>query len=424
MDPLFSVNCLTEAELDYELRIRGTRATRKTVQSKRLILQNLINKSKVDVLLLKDPDYDQKIEQTNLKSLVIELDSLVLVFSAPKEDTSYTAIISRLNSLYLRAQRFVVLDESDQEQKELSEFRDDIIASCLEIEAKLESKIVPKMENVLSVTQSTANKVVPVYKWGIQFDGKNSSVKAFLERVKELSVARNVSETDLFNSAIDLFSDQALIWFRAVKDKVSNWSELVSQMELAFLPPEYDERLLDEIKLRKQCRLEPISLFIASMQNLFNRLSEPLNASRQLSIIRKNILPKYVDHLALVEVKSISQLLSLCKKVDEASLIKDSYRSPQPNKLLESDLAYVELPGPSRSKHKDNTRSSSNKSRTRQFSNNSRNRDASIATVTCWNCKKSGHVYSECKQKRSKFCFRCGKPNFTSRTCPSCSPKN
>lgn len=185
MDATFCVKYLTEPEINYELRIRGVRASRKTLQSKRLILQNLIDKSKVDVLTLKDPDFEINSEKTAIEALILELDTLVIDFSASIEDTSYLTIITRLNSLTNRVQRFVVPDEPEEEFISFSEFKDDANASCLEIQANLDLKIIPvKLENSISVSQPTENKSIPVYKWGIQFDGK-SSLKAFLERVEE-----------------------------------------------------------------------------------------------------------------------------------------------------------------------------------------------------------------------------------------------
>lgn len=41
--------------------------------------------------------------------------------------------------------------------------------------------------------------------------------------------------------------------------------------------------------------------------------------------------------------------------------------------------------------------------------------------IKCWNCNEQGHRYNDCLQLLSVHCFRCKKPEFTSRTCPNCS---
>ncbi|KAL3286936.1 hypothetical protein HHI36_001421 [Cryptolaemus montrouzieri] len=46
----------------------------------------------------------------------------------------------------------------------------------------------------------------------------------------------------------------------------------------------------------------------------------------------------------------------------------------------------------------------------------------STKPITCWNCSKSGHRYSSCKEKRTgKFCYRCGCKDVTWYTCKKCS---
>lgn len=434
MEIPFSINAayLTEAEIDYELRIRDIKASRKTIQSKKIILRNQIEKATIHPRDLEDPEFNIIDEKVFINHTISELDSLIEEFSATKNDTFYEIITSRLASLFYRVNRFIVPAESNESHTLYKDYKEDARASCLELEAKLDLKIVPENKKLntsdVIYPSSSSNKSVPVYKWGVKYDG-NSSLKAFLERVIELSKARNVSETELFNSAIDLFEGQALIWYRSIRDKVSTWAELVTQLHTAFLPLEYDETLLDEIKSRKQGRFENISIYIAAMQNLFNRLATPLKAEEKLKIIRRNISPNYVERLALTEIKDVNDLITYCRKIDEATQIKSKYTPPKSTNFLESDLAYVENPGPSTPKNKNysfnnaksknytNTNSRDNNN-TPSTSNMSRNK---VSIVTCWNCRKTGHVYSACQESRNRFCFKCGKPNFTSKTCPICN---
>lgn len=428
MDPPFCVKYLNESEVEYELRLRNVKASRKTIETKRLILENFLKKTSVDVLSLKDPSFNRDTEKTSIENTIVELDALVRDFSASKDDTSYQLISTRLICLTNRVHRFTVPNEPEEANLTFSEFKDDAVASCLEIEAKLELKVIPKNTNLSQSLNNPTVKSIPVYKWGIQYDGK-TSLKAFLERVTELSSARNVTEVELFNSAIDLFTGQALIWYRAARSKVTTWQDLVSQLELAFLPPEYDEQLLSEIKSRKQGHSETISVFVAIMQNLFNRLSTRLSEIEQLKIIRRNILPKYVNALALQDIKNTLQLITLCKKIDEATQINNSNHQPMARcSLLESDLACLDAPGPSKPKNK-NFSSKTNSNKNNVIHNKQKNAGSNltnnaVSPVTCWNCQKTGHVYSSCKESRKKFCFTCGKLNFTSRTCPTCKPKN
>lgn len=430
MDPPFCVKYLSESEVDYELRIRNIRAVRKNLDTKRLMLENLIKKSNVKLLSLRDPNFDENTEKVAITNILAELNALVHDFSASKEDTSYLCISNRLISLTNRVHRFIVPDEPKEEKVSLQDFKEDALASCVEIDAKLDLKTIPKLKNIQSTSNSTEKKSIPVYKWGIQYDGK-TSLKAFLERVKELSVARNVSEEQLFDSSIDLFTDKALIIYRSIRNNVSNWQELITQLEIAFLPPEYDEQLLDEIKARKQGHSESISIFVATMQNLFNRLATVLSEEEKLKIIRRNILPKYIHALALTDIKNTAELLTLCKKIDLATQMKNNYHPPTGKVcLLEADLAYVDSPGPSsKNKNNFNFKNKSNKNKDQNMNSEQKNAVSNLnnnykPSISCWNCQKKGHSFPECRQARKRFCFSCGKPNFTSKTCPLCNSKN
>lgn len=80
------------------------------------------------------------------------------------------------------------------------------------------------------IVHSPKVRYKPVSKWNIKFSGEmkieNFSLSAFLERVEETRIARNVTEQDLFNSAIDLFSGKALIWYRSIRKTVRDWPAL------------------------------------------------------------------------------------------------------------------------------------------------------------------------------------------------------
>lgn len=123
-------------------------------------------------------------------------------------------------------------------------------------------------------------KSIPVSKWNlIKFSGENSkiSLNAFLENVEDLCLSRNVRKDDLLNAGLDLFSGKALIWFRAMRKQSESWSDIVHHLKQEFHPPNFNEKLWQKIKCRTQGPTENIGLYLAVMDNLFNRWTIPVD---------------------------------------------------------------------------------------------------------------------------------------------------
>lgn len=157
---------------------------------------------------------------------------------------------------------------------------------------------------------SEGEDMIPVYKWGIKFGGTHAeSVNSFLERVEDLRIARGISVSELFRSAIDLFTDEALTWFRANRSCFTNWKDLGQGLRSEFQPHNYDEVLFEEIKRRTQGKLESVGIYLAKMETLFRRLNTSLSDVIKVTILKRNVLPYYQSHLALVDLKSVEELL-------------------------------------------------------------------------------------------------------------------
>nr|CAI5823365.1 unnamed protein product [Callosobruchus analis] len=86
-------------------------------------------------------------------------------------------------------------------------------------------------------------------RWNLKYDGI-SSVNSFLERIEELRLSRGISKTRLLQSAPELFTKDALLWYRM--SEFSNWDDLVQQLRAAFQPFDYEFTLMEEIRRRSQ----------------------------------------------------------------------------------------------------------------------------------------------------------------------------
>lgn len=279
----------------------------------------------------------------------------------------------------------------------------------------------------------------PLSNWNITFDGNNLSVGQFIERINEISSARNVSKERLFQSAIELFTGDALIWFRSIRPTIASWDQLIDRLRSDFLPSDYENDLWDEIRARKQGQNEKVIIFIAVMENLFSRLTHHPTEFTRLEQIRRNLLPYFQSQLSLRFIRRISDLRELCKQLEDTKYQIERFQSPishNSRRSLEpdlstktstfrrvnevfheqnfeqnlSDLTYLN-PLPSTSANSSNNYP--------EGVNNNISVDA--LDVTCWNCKARGHSWRSCKAKLNRFCYSCGNPNVTVRNCMRCA---
>lgn len=259
---------------------------------------------------------------------------------------------------------------------------------------------------------------VPVYKWGITFDGRSQSVGSFLQRVEELRRARGVTTGELFNTAVDLFSGSALVWYRSTLGRIQSWEELCKDMEIVFQSPDHDIRLQQEIFNRVQGEDEPIDLFIAAMEGLYGRLARSVPEEVRLEQISHNLTPQLQDRLALFDVSTIEQLRTLGRKAEAGRFraIPGQRGAVRRSDVVEPDLAYTP------------TRGRQDRQNNRADPNRLVFQTTSAADVTCYRCHEKGHYSRDCTKTMataaSRFptdnnCWNCGKPGHRRRDCRS-----
>lgn len=256
-----------------------------------------------------------------------------------------------------------------------------------------------------------------VEKWGIKFTGdqKYMSVHSFLERVSELRVARNLTEQELFESAIDLFEGKALNWYRSNRSRFNDWKGLSALLCKHFEPPDYRSRLFKEILDRTQDPSEKIVDYLSSMHALFRRYGH-MSEDVKLDIISRNLAPFYTTQLP--NVNSLEELEDQCLILEGKKYRAEHYVPPSRKRqnFVEPDFAFVsdlpEVPI-------DNQFMTSND--VSELRHNLPSTSRVPREVTCWNCQKTGHMNRDCPIPKRMHCFRCGTPNVTVRSCPKCS---
>lgn len=425
-----SVNYLVQDELKYELQIRGI-VEEDTVEKMRSTLRRILKLEKRGEGL-SYPEYNLDItaEFASVEEKISEIDKLIQELNSDECSGAYKKVAAKLEHTRMRINR---TKPSDNEEKKK---RSSLLTLVLELDSKLERRLKkikaekfatlhPSMVTAIesgtesepdepfisghniassSILQPPAThsevKPVPVMKWGIKFNGKTKemSVAAFIERIEELCESRNISKTQLFASAYDLFTGPARIWFKGNKKNFSTWDDVIKGLKQQFQPPRYDNHLFEEIKDREQGEEESVGIYFAVMENLFARLSIKVPEVTKLEILRDNIQEYYRDKLALQDILSVEKLKEYCLKLEVNRHSKKTFSGRRRNLTLEPDLAYV-----------------ADNNTTRKIEEKTL-----IASIRCWNCENMGHRAVNCTKPKKMHCYRCGTPNVTSKTCMKC----
>lgn len=436
------INHLKKDELIYELGIRGIAcADTKTVEELRCCLRPIFKLEKANTSF-SYPEYglDVEVELKLISDKSVEIDSLIGKLESGALKQSPDILRSRLHHLLNRLDKMPVDSLSTEKVQE----RSDLLAKVLSLLDALDNHTQPAetaplgdaaaafasifvagssqnhmsdldeaLEETTPVLNSTSipltspHSFQPVQKWNLKFTGdpKGISVHNFLERVNELRVARNVSDRQLFESAIDLFSGKALLWYRSNKQRVSDWQSLSRLLIKHYEPPDYKDRLFEEIVSRTQDPSESFVEYFSCMLSMFRRYG-PVAEDIQLRIISKNLAPFYT--MQLPNVTSLANLEDECLKLEKRKHRVDSYRPPprRRNAFVEPDFAFVDV-----------SDSTNYDSSTRPMVNSVEH----VNRLKCYNCDQQGHSFQDCSAPRRVFCYRCGRLNVTVRRCPNCT---
>lgn len=393
------VNALILHELDYEIKIREVEP-KGNMDEKRKLLRGLLSQESANRSFAQIKNlYGFKTDKKEILESLSSIKTKIGEFSGSKNDNKYKGLATRLWHVSGRISRMNT--ESEEQISEKKDLKNQVII----LEADLDEKVSPLTSTPLTLAPAlpnfdfnSLNKSVPVHKWGIQKFTGEGSLMAFLEKVESLRISRNCSTDELFASAGDLFDSQAWTWWHNnhIKNRFSDWSDLVQKLKETFLRDQYDKKLLDEIKSRKQNTRESVTMFISSMEGLFYRLTTVPDEQEIVDIIRENLLSDYVKFLALKDISTISELTNMCKKLENSFLATSQYKTPSfKGRFLEPDLSCPKFSG--------------------SLGVNS------MGSVKCWNCLDLGHKYNECQKPKNIFCYGCGLKNVLKSKCRTCS---
>lgn len=425
------VNKLSAEELEYELSIRGLPLSG-NVDVKRKALRSALRLEKMghSVEMIDHP-FLFVTDLTALTKCISGIKGISDNWDGNGDDGTAARLSVKLCHALNRANRMLIVDKNQANIKQKNEVLiqiAELVNDCKHKVKTFEKTSTPKCEHVpLNLSQISLHdksdidtssedegatnvsnngevierksSYVPVYKWGIKFAGrKGESINAFLRDVEELCRSRNVNKQQLLQSAPDLFTDVAKVWYRSNYQNFSTWEQLVAELKAEFQSPDYDDELFEQIKKRTQGPNESVGIFFSIMNTLFENLTNSIAEATKVMIIKRNIIPIYQNQLALHHPKTVNELKLLCKDLESCKASVDRFAPPKSNRhALEPELTLID--------------------------NNHQ--------VRCYNCGQIGHYRGDCRnfngnrheslRVRSEIkCYGCGQPGVIKQNCSKC----
>lgn len=431
---------LQKSELEYEVRIRGVTAASSVEELRKQIVK--LGKDFPSEHILESPLEARQ----DLKGCVEVLTKIQISLDSPNLTVpSIMRAENMLNHLHNRIARITCSDErTNRDLEEVVKEHTALNQKLASLKSKKPAGGTPSVsepvpeQNVISVTcdRGSADLIK------IKFNGK-TCVRSFIQRVDEYIEARNLPSQKILVFATEIFQDDALHWFRSVKDKVSSWAELASKLREDFDQSDYDYRLISEIRSRTQGERENITIYLSVMNGMFSRLSKPLSEADQLEILLHNIRPCYANTLVSAsQISSIDSLRVLCRNYEDIQARLSHFREPpkSTSDTVAPEFAY------NRDVNKNLNKifnSCNNNSNFNKYNNNyskpnysynnqhGQNRNVNQNYVHsvqvnknqpyCPRCRNNTHHIRQCQAKRDVFCFKCGKKDVKTPDCPVCS---
>lgn len=298
----------------------------------------------------------------------------------------------------------------------------------------------------------------PVSEWNLKYDGKDNGqgLMRFIKEVEFYAKSEQISDRELFRSAIYLFRDQAKTWYMTAMENedFTNWKELIKELKREFLRPDHDHFNETRAISRKQGPKERFIDYLAEMHKIFNALTKPISESKKYEIVYRNLRADYQGHAVASNIDNLADLKALGRKLDATYWYKyannANENNPPRNRFqvneVQSGSRSIRSPPEDRSKtYKSRNfyrskvdRSDDDRTRntrdTSSAQNETKNRDDNSKGVkimldeytppregVCFNCRLKGHHESECERPKHKFCHKCGFHNVETNHCPWCA---
>ena len=232
------------------------------------------------------------------------------------------------------------------------------------------------LKSSLPPTEEMALICDKVRKWGVKYEGGKEPL-IFIERIEELAKCYNIPLNVLLSMMPELLRNEALLWYRNNRSNWDSYQDFLSDFKLFFLPINFFENLMDDVRKRMQGMTEKFVDYVTNIQSLMRWTD--MSSDEQLDRIFKNCRAEYKLYIKRRDFSSLRDLITLAMEFESVKAENEMQQKPQ-----QRVLSAVANPKKS---------------------------------LICYRCAEIGHHQSECTNAQVLFCWDCHKRGIRTYDC-------
>lgn len=236
----------------------------------------------------------------------------------------------------------------------------------------------------------------------------------FLMEIDVMCRSYHVSKEELRTHAHLLFKEDAYVWYTAYERRFDSWDTLLYQLRLRYDNPNRDRVTKEEMKNRKQRPNERFSAFLTDIEKMCQRLMRPMSESEKFELVAENMKMSYKRRLVPFTITSIDELQDVCFRFDALEGLLQNPPAKQRTNLINEVMLDGEMMLQEEYEEEvDLDAIQAGRGAAQRF----RRMDPGVQP-TCWNCRRTGHLWRDCEQQKEIFCHICGNRGTTAFKCP------
>lgn len=260
---------------------------------------------------------------------------------------------------------------------------------------------------------------IRIDKFGLLFNGNTSqmSIDDFVFRLECLQAQYDIPWSEVVRDFRVLLSGTAYEWYwlNTKSRTFTDWPSLRHALFSQYQTVRSTFELMRDLSDRRQQNNESIDAYFQIMCQLRSKLLQPIPEYDMIKILKRNVKESLGRIVYPMMISSVEQLRMECNEAERnfpRREIRNAMPPPRTNRFvnevyMDDENDEDDIPGYMPTEDLDAI---------------NMERGALKTMVNCWNCHTPGHIFRDCpSQKRSLFCYRCGKPNVTTPTCPTCT---